>query len=277
MLYNICREALSLQDTRRRQMRWYTSQQCCHDDTQRTVRCTQDSAQHTAGVGCDGRIIKYTYDEYCDMLWTLGTCNTPASTAAREYALYYLGRCHPDAEVFRGLEQRLRGTGSVIPTAHVNTGRPRTLRTPANEDTMIVVGGTRAVEKLKRYRTRIRTINCIHKRSAHLFPGDSPSPMQFCEWLRNEHTANELFLYNVLCAGEAYFSREVCSPSTSHFWARCNPYAIQERGNQVSVSVWTWIVGNTVVDSYLLPVRLTSKDFVIFWKLFYWDCFKMCL
>jgi hypothetical protein len=40
--------------------------------------------------------------------------------------------------MFRRLEQRLRETGSVTPTALVNAGLPRTVRTPANEDAIIV-------------------------------------------------------------------------------------------------------------------------------------------
>jgi hypothetical protein len=71
------------------------------------------------------------------MLLTLGACNSRAGTAAREYALRYPGQRHPDANVFRRLEQRLRVTGSVTPTALVNAGRPRTVRTPANEDVII--------------------------------------------------------------------------------------------------------------------------------------------
>jgi hypothetical protein len=71
------------------------------------------------------------------MLLTLGVCNSRAGTAAREYVLRYPGRRHPDANVFRRLEQRLRETGSVTPTATVNAGRPRTVPTPANEDAII--------------------------------------------------------------------------------------------------------------------------------------------
>jgi hypothetical protein len=71
------------------------------------------------------------------MLLTLGACNSRAGTAAREYALRYPGRRHPNSNVFRRLEQRLRETGSVTPTALVNAGRPRSVRTPANEDAII--------------------------------------------------------------------------------------------------------------------------------------------
>jgi hypothetical protein len=87
------------------------------------------------------------------MLLTLGACNSRAGTAARQYAIRYPGRRHPDANEFRRLEQRLRETGSVTPAALVNAGHPRTVRRPANEDAIIA-----AVEKLTRYHTRIGTI-----------------------------------------------------------------------------------------------------------------------
>jgi hypothetical protein len=98
--------------------------------------CTQDT-QCTAGLSCDRMIMEYTHDEYCDMLLTLGARNSRAGTAAREYKLCYPGRRHSNANMFRRLEQRLRETGSVTPTALANAGRPRTVRTPANEDVII--------------------------------------------------------------------------------------------------------------------------------------------
>jgi hypothetical protein len=63
-------------------------------------------------------------------------CNSRTSTAAREDALRYPARHNPDVNVLRGLEQRLRETESVTPTAHVNVGSPRTVRTPANVHTV---------------------------------------------------------------------------------------------------------------------------------------------
>jgi hypothetical protein len=72
---------------------------------------------------------------------TLGACNSRAGSAAREYALRSIGRRHPDANVFRRLELRLREKGSLIPTALVNAGRPRTVRTPSNEDAVIAAVG----------------------------------------------------------------------------------------------------------------------------------------
>jgi hypothetical protein len=53
------------------------------------------------------------------MLLTIGTCN---SQAAREYVVCYPGQCHPGANVFWLLGQRLCETGKVIPKAHVTHG-----------------------------------------------------------------------------------------------------------------------------------------------------------
>jgi hypothetical protein len=102
----------------------------------RGVRCTQDT-QCTSGLSCDRMIIEYTHDEYCDMLLTLGACNSRAGSAAPEFALHYPCRRHPDANAFRRLEQRLRETGSVTHTALANAGRPRSVRIPPNEDAII--------------------------------------------------------------------------------------------------------------------------------------------
>jgi hypothetical protein len=41
-------------------------------------------------------IMEYTNDEHCDVPLTLSTCDSRAGTAAREYALRYPGRRHPD-------------------------------------------------------------------------------------------------------------------------------------------------------------------------------------
>jgi hypothetical protein len=85
----------------------------------------------------DRMIMEYVHDEYCDMLLTPGTCNSQGGTAAREYALRYPGRLHPDVNVFRRLQQHLCETRIVTPTANMNVGRPRTARTLANEDSII--------------------------------------------------------------------------------------------------------------------------------------------
>jgi hypothetical protein len=70
-----------------------------HDETLRVVWCTQDTVC-IAGVSWDRIIMKYTQDEYCNMLLTLGTCNSRAGTAMMECALHYPGPRHPDSDMF---------------------------------------------------------------------------------------------------------------------------------------------------------------------------------
>jgi hypothetical protein len=181
--------------------------------------------------------------------------------------------------MFRRLEQRLRGTT----TALVNAGRPRTVRTPANEDDIIS-----AVEREPWRSSRDiarelglsqpRVLEVLHgdqlhpyhySRSAHLVPDDRPLRMQFCEWLRHRYAADKFFLHNILWTDEACFTREgVFNVHNSHLWARDNPHAIRERGCQVCfrVSVWAGIVGDIVVGPYLLPGRLTAQRYRDFLK-----------
>jgi hypothetical protein len=82
------------------------------------VRCTEGT-QCTAGLSCDQTIIQYTHDEYCNMLLTLGSCNSRAVNDRREFA-----QCYP--------VRRLRETRSMTCKALVNAARPRTVRTPVD-------------------------------------------------------------------------------------------------------------------------------------------------
>jgi hypothetical protein len=63
--------------------------------------------------------------------------------------------------VFRRLQQRLRAAGSTTPTPFVNAGRPRTARTPANDDATIA-----AVERelWRRYRDIARKLGLFQPR-----------------------------------------------------------------------------------------------------------------
>jgi hypothetical protein len=92
-------------------------------------RCTQDTQ-------CPEEVTSNT----CNMLLTLGTSNSREYTAALKYALRYPLRCHPDANMFLLPEQLLHEIGFVTPTAHVNAGSSRTVRTPANDDAVIAAG-----------------------------------------------------------------------------------------------------------------------------------------
>jgi hypothetical protein len=72
--------------------------------TERVFRCARDT-RCTTELRCYRKTMTYTHDEYRDMLLTNSAYNRQAGTRAREYTLRYPGRRHPDANVFRRLEQ----------------------------------------------------------------------------------------------------------------------------------------------------------------------------
>jgi hypothetical protein len=123
------------------------------------------------------------------MLLSLGACNSRAGTAARKYALRYPGRRHPDANVFRRLEQCLRETGSVTPTALVNAGRPRTVRTPANEDAILA-----AVERepWRSSRDIVRELGLSQPRVLEILHDDQLHPYHYS---RSTHLFPDIVLY----------------------------------------------------------------------------------
>jgi hypothetical protein len=70
--------------------------------------------------------MNFTLHEYCDMYLILGACGNRAHAAARAYAERYPARRHPDSNVYRRLDERMRETGNVLPTPPFDRGQPRT-------------------------------------------------------------------------------------------------------------------------------------------------------
>jgi hypothetical protein len=161
-------------------------------------------------------------------------CSSQAGTAAWEYGLCYPGWHRPHANVFQCLEKRFHEAGSVTSVAHVNAGRPWTVRTPTNDGTIIAAvewepwrsswNITWELEVSQQRVLRVLHDDQLHPYhylwSAHLFPDDCPLQMKFCKWLRHQHTADELFLHTILWTGEACFMHEgMFNIHNSHLWA----------------------------------------------------------
>jgi hypothetical protein len=113
--------------------------------------------------------MEYAHDEYCDIPFSLGICNSGAGIAPREYELRYPGQCHEGAVIFRQLGWLLRQIESVMPTAQVNAVRPQTVLTAAIEDTIIAVVNLESCDIAKNlefpkrgYSKYFLTTNCIH-------------------------------------------------------------------------------------------------------------------
>ena len=228
-------------------------------------------------------VIMYSVREYCDMYFIFGQCNGNALRTAREYARRYPSRRPPDAKVIRRLDDRLRNTGSVDPTYNLHDvgGRTHGGLTPAQEDAIL-----RRVEETPELSTRAlaRELNAssstVHRllRVEGLYPfryrpvqGLHPDDFQrridFCEWLLQQHEADNAFIAHILWTDEACFTRDgVFNSHNSHMWSESNPHAIRPQRHQVrwSVNVWAGILGNRMIGPYLLPERLTGHSYLVF-------------
>lgn len=99
------------------------------------------------------------------MILILGECFNQVKTAAIRYAERYPRRCHPDANVIRRAETRLREMGSTI-VYRQNTGRERNVRTVALEEEILEV-----IEDEPQTSTRViaRQINITHSTVYRVF------------------------------------------------------------------------------------------------------------
>jgi hypothetical protein len=173
--------------------------------------CTEGT-QCTAGAA----EIEWSHDQCCETFRTLSTCNSRAGAPAWVYATHNFSWQHPDAYVFRRLKQQLRERG-IVTTMTDCTG--------INE--WICSCGTKAVDKIKRYRTVIENIATQDPRNTSRKQTVSipllverklfhPVRTKFCECLCHRCTVDELLLHNTLWSDEVSFTHDgVYSTSTT--------------------------------------------------------------
>jgi hypothetical protein len=188
--------------------------------------------------------------------------------------------------VLRRLEQGLRETGSLTPTALVNAGRSRTVRTPANEDGIIA-----AVEREPWISSRDiaweleisqpRVLEVLHddqlhlyhySRSAHLFSDDRPLQTQYANGYDTNTLRMSSFCTTFCGQTKRVLHVRVCSTSTT---------VTSGHGIILMVSANVGILSATASAFGLVSSGTLSwapicywtgwmlNDIVIFWKLFY--------
>ena len=148
----------------------------------------------------------YTNSDYTDMLLILGESRNNAAGAARLYAERYNARRHPDQNVFRRLEQRLRETGNFVPIG-INRGRERTVRNPQLEENVLLTivedptKSTRGIaQELDVHHSLVWNIlndekyHPFHYYKVHaLLPADFNQRIKYCNWLLQEIEADRNF------------------------------------------------------------------------------------
>lgn len=209
--------------------------------------------------------MSYTSAEYCEMIIIYGECKRNSEAAAREYAIRFPERRHPNGNVFLRLINRARNTGNLVPSNKNVAGHPRTARTPANEDAVIhaiEVNPTDSVRNVARMLNisrsstqRILKDNRYHAyhytRVQNLLPQDYQARINFCTWILEQEQMDPNFLLKVLFTDESNFSREgIFNTHNCHIWANENPHAFRPTSfqNRISVNLWAGIFGNSLVS-----------------------------
>jgi hypothetical protein len=158
--------------------------------------------------------MNFTLLEYCDMYMILGACGNWAYAAVRAYAERYPAHRHPDSNVFRQLDERMRETGNVVPTPpSLHKGRPRTHQTPALEEMVLVMVARNPCHSTRGIAQELGVEHCaVHLilQDEDLYPyhyswvqGLMPHDyhhhhLQYCEWLLWEHEHDPGFLEHIL-------------------------------------------------------------------------------
>jgi hypothetical protein len=173
------------------------------------------------------------HDENYDVLLNLGTSNSPAGPA-REYVLRYRSQRHPEANLFRRLEQRLWDRKWNI--RHTWTQAAHGLYGHSQWSCHNCSCGV--------------SYALPHERCHYPSRGSSKCFVTIvyrCNFA-NSHISTlrtSSYSHNIVCRDEAYFMSEgLFNVHKNHPWARDKPHAIRESGYQVgfSVSIWDRIV-----------------------------------
>jgi hypothetical protein len=188
--------------------------------------------------------MKFTLHQYCRMYLILGACGNRAYAAVRAYADRYPACRHPDSNVFRRLDERMRETGNVLRTPTLDRGGQRTRRTPALEEMvldMVAQNPCRITRGIAReLGIEHRAVHLIlqvedlypyhYSRVQGLMPHDYRHRLQYREWFLQERDSG--FLEYMLWSDEAAFAREgVFNSQNNHLWAQHNPHVPREWGH----------------------------------------------
>lgn len=224
--------------------------------------------------------VQFTNREYADIIFMYGFCNGNATAAAREYAIQYPGRRHPNRAVFVQVFNRLADTGSVNQLVGNRIGRPIVIG-PNIEDQILNHTQREPTISTRRlsliYNVSHVTVWKILNRNG-LYPYhhqpvqdlgeiDNNGRLFFCEWLRDAVQNNPDLLNHILWTDEASFTKDgVVNFHNLHSWAEENPHEIRPSSFQrrFSVNVWAGILGANIIGPYILPPRLTGPAYLNF-------------
>src|ERR1043166_7844808 len=95
---------------------------------------------------------------------------------------------------------------------------------------------------------------------------DCPQRVDFCRWLLQKDHSDRNFLKKILWSDETIFTREgIFNQHNLHVYSHQNPHATRQMCFQQrwSVNVWAGILGDKIVDPYIIQETLTGQRYLV--------------
>lgn len=220
---------------------------------------------------------RYVYDfhDYFNLLRLYFENDQQENRAAVAYRVEYPGRGLPDRNVVRGLVDRLRNHGQMMPI--YGGGRPRTSRTVENAEAILdyfEADGTVSIEDAERelgihkstiYRVlkeerlhpyHYRRVQCLHQ-------NDPARRVNFCQAFIDRTEADENYPRRILWTDESSFTRDgMYNTHNYHYWTHANPHLVWEKSFQErwTINVWAGLLDDQLVNTKYLFEKYLKKN-----------------
>lgn len=224
--------------------------------------------------------MEFTTQELTDIVLMYGECHYNVEATRRLYVHNFPQRQHPSRTKILQLVQRLRDTGSMLPTFE-GRGRERPPHILEAEEAMLAAvdeDPTTSTRSLARdvgvsqpTVDRILRAHLLYpyhiQRVQHLTINDFPARRAFCQWFRQKSAVEPGFVGKVLFTDECCFTRDgILNFHNAHHWSDANPHIIRQSRFQwrFSVNVWCGILGDQLFGPIFLPARLNGDSYLDF-------------
>lgn len=204
--------------------------------------------------------MKFSKEEYTDMVLCYGKADCSAREARRLYEQSFPRRRLPSAAVFQATVVRLRETGSVLKTGEGrNVGRNENeeaavLEAVSSDPSTSVRKVSQATGISKSQVHRVLKYNKMHPYHytpvQALYNGDCQRRLIFCTMMLEKQRRDANFLKQILWTDESTFDREgITNYHNLHYYSQANPHMKMQAKHQIrfSVNVWAGVIGNFFV------------------------------
>lgn len=215
----------------------------------------------------------YSKNEKVDMLLIYGECRKNAVAASVLYAERFPDRRHPHRIYFSRVEQEFRTE-------------------PENEEANFIVSEEMEINVIAftevnpTFSTRQIGIECgvshqtiwkilkkygfhafKYQLHQHLYVNDYIRRENYCNWLLQNHVANNTFHFNILFSDESRFTNNgIFNRNNTRYWSRENPRLLRVGNFQerFGFNVWIGILNNRIIGPIFFDGPLTGQRYLQF-------------